>query len=111
MEIKFVDDFRKHGLCATRDYSEGEIVFVLSGTIHDHPTRESIHIGDGKHILDNYGRYVNHSFNPSVRISSTNVIALHDIKANEEITFNYNESELNMAAPFYDNNILVCGKF
>ena len=52
---------------------------------------------------------MNHSFTPSTRIDGHNVVALRDIKVNDEITFNYNDSELKMANPFYVNNILVDG--
>ena len=38
------------------------------------------------------------------------LIALCDIKIGEEIKFNYNDTEINMANPFNDDNILVCGK-
>ena len=39
-----------------------------------------------------------------------NIIALHNIEEDEELTFNYNDSEINMSSPFYVDNILVCGK-
>lgn len=106
-DSKYVDG---KGLILRKSVKKGEIVFVLSGRIFDHPTRESIHIGNNKHIYDEYGIFINHSFDPSVRIESINVIALKDLHDGDEITFNYNDSEINMANTFYVGDVLVSGK-
>ena len=44
------------------------------------------------------------------KIEGVNVIAIKKISENEEITFNYNDSEINMTNPFYVDNKLVTGK-
>ncbi len=97
------------GLFATKSYTKGEIVFTLSGEIIDAPTRETIHIGNNKHIYDNYGIFINHSFAPSVWIDKLYVRAMLDITNGDQITFDYNVNEVNMAAPFYVDDILICG--
>ena len=97
------------GLFTTKKYTKNDIVHVLSGKIYDKPTRETIHIGNNKHIYDEYGIYINHSFNPNIYVDGYNLIALCDIMVDDEIVFNYNDTEINMANPFYDNGILVCG--
>ena len=66
--------------------------------------------GIGEPIYDEYGIFINHSFDPSVRIESINVIALKDLHDGDEITFNYNETEINMANTFYVGDVLVCGQ-
>ena len=109
MEIKINPELNAKGLYSTKSYLKDEIVFTLAGQLYDHPTRETIYIGDNKHIYDEFGIFMNHSFTPSTYIDGYNVIALRDIKINDEITFNYNDSELKMANPFYVNNILVDG--
>ena len=98
------------GVILRKSVKKGEIVFVLSGRIFNQPTRESIHIGNNKHIYDEYGIFINHSFDPSVRIESINVIALKDLHDGDEITFNYNDTEINMANTFYVGDVLVSGK-
>jgi len=98
------------GLILRKSVKKGENVFVLSGKIADHPTRESIHIGNNKHIYDEYGIFINHSFDPSVRIESVNVVALKDLHDGDEITFNYNDTEINMADTFHVGDTFVCGK-
>jgi len=110
MEIRDSETNGGKGLFSTRDYSKGQIIYVLTGEIYDKPTRETIYIGENKHIYDKYGIYINHSFNPNIYIDKNRVIALNKINKDEELMFNYNDNEINMANPFYVNYILVCGK-
>ena len=110
MEIRDNTIINGKGLYSIQSYKKGEIVFTLSGEIFDKPSRETIHIGNNKHIYDSFGIFINHSFNPSVYIDNVNVVALHDISIDTEITFNYNTSEINMASPFYVDNKIVSGK-
>lgn len=110
MEVRDATFLNGEGLFITKSVKKGDIVFTLEGDILNSPTRESIHIGNNKHIHDKYGRYINHSFTPNIYIDNLNVVALVDIDVNKEIMFNYNETEINMVCPFYDNNILVKGK-
>jgi SET domain-containing protein len=98
------------GLFATKNYIKDEIIYKLTGEIFDHPTRESIHIGNNKHIYDEYGIFINHSFTPNIRVDNLFLIAIKDIHRDDELTFNYNETEINMANPFKVNDILVSGK-
>ena len=110
MEIKDSSINGGKGLFSTKFYNKGEIIYILSGDIYDQPTRETIHIGGNKHIYDKFGIYINHSFTPNINVNNYELIALCDIKIGEEIKFNYNDTEINMANPFNDDNILVCGK-
>jgi hypothetical protein len=110
MEIRHNDLIKGRGLFATKKYKKGEIIYKLCGTVYDYPTRETIHIGSNKHIYDQYGIFINHSFEPTIYIKDTDLIALKDINENDEIVFNYNENELEMANPFYVNGILVKGR-
>lgn len=98
------------GVYATKTYKIGEIIIELKGELVLKPTRESIHIGHGMHVIDKYGKYINHSFDPNTRIEINKVIAIKEINLYDEITFNYNESEIEMAEPFEVDGIEVCGK-
>jgi len=98
------------GVYATRTYAVGDIVLKLEGDLVLKPTRKSIHIGNGMHVIDKYGKYIKHSFEPNTRIESNNVIAIEVINPYDEITFNYNDTEINMAEPFELDGIKVCGK-
>lgn len=110
MEIKNSTHVDGKGLFVNEKYSKGDIVFVLSGRIFNQPTRESIHIGNNKHIYDEYGIFINHSFTPNIRIEGLNVVALCDIEKDTEIMFNYNETEIDMACPFSIDNVEVKGR-
>ena len=110
MEIRFNKKINGKGLYATKKYFKDTVVFILSGEIYDHPTRETIHIGNSQHIYDEYGIFMNHSFEPTTHIDGRRVIALTDIQENDEITFDYNASEINMASPFVVDDVLVCGQ-
>jgi len=113
MEVRDSKIIGEKGLFATKNYIKGETVYILSGKVYDNPTRETIHIGNNIHLHDsNYGIYINHSFNPNIYVNGYELVALCDIMINDELLFNYNDTEINMANPFYDytNNILVCGK-
>jgi len=109
MEIKDSMNVNGKGLFATKAYAKNELVYVLSGEIFDHPTRESIHIGNNKHIYDLHGMYINHSFDPTIYIDGLNVVAKRDLKKGDELMFNYNESEINMACPFSIGDVEVKG--
>ena len=62
------------GLFTTKYHEKGTIVHVLSGRIFDKPTREIIHIGKNKHIHDEYGIFINHSFKPNIRVDDYNLV-------------------------------------
>jgi SET domain-containing protein len=109
MEVKNSKQIDGLGLFATKQYNKGTTIFVLKGQETNYPTRESIYVGNDTHILDQMGQYINHSFEPTTQIQGYNVVALIDINENDEITFNYNENELTMAAPFTVNGQQVCG--
>lgn len=105
-----ISKIAEYGLFSMKNFNVGDTVFVLDGQVVSNPTRESIHIGNNIHIHDIYGAYINHSFDPSCKIEGKFVIAIKQILIGDEITFNYNESEINMASPFIVNGIEVKGK-
>lgn len=109
MKVKHSKLTNEKGLFSTEKYKKGDIVYILSGEVYSEPTRETIHIGNNKHIYDKYGIYMNHSFNPNICINERSLVALCDIQIDDELFFNYNETETNMANPFYVNGVLVSG--
>jgi len=109
MEIKKSKSVDGLGLFSKKNIKNGEIIFTLSGQLLDHPTRESIHIGNGVHVIDEHGMFINHSFNPTTVILDGKVVACVDINADDEITFNYNDTELQMDCPFESDGQKVTG--
>jgi len=110
MEIKSKNNNK--GLYSLQEYKINTKIRRLEGDIRNKPTRTSIEIGHNKHIEDHYGKYMNHSFEPSCKIDDGYIVSIRDIENEDEITFNYNDSETKMAYPFKDNqtNELVSGK-
>ena len=101
---------RENHLVCTVHVSKGQIVFYLEGQLMDYPTKESIHIGKGVHIVDDLAMFMTHSFEPSCLIHGLKVIANRDILPGDILHYNFNSSEVNMVCPFVHNGIIVKGK-
>ena len=106
---------RVHGeyrLLSVAHFQPGELLFEIAGEITRTPTRYTVQIDQNAHIdlndshnieeiLDRYcWRFMNHSCEPNTVIRGRNVVALRPIRPWEEITFNYNTTEYQMAEPF-----------
>lgn len=91
------------GACiATAPFQQGDTVLELSGPIVAQPTRESIELDQHVHIIDPQGSFVNHAASPTTCVNRLNqcLEAVRDIAVGDEITFDYNQNETCMAAPF-----------
>jgi hypothetical protein len=98
--VHHVDGF---GTCiATAPFQQGDTVLELSGPIVAQPTRESIELDLHAHIIDPQGSFVNHAATPTTRVNRLNqcLEAVCAIAVDDEITFDYNQNETCMAAPF-----------
>lgn len=99
--MKVVDN---DGFKDLRYYGEtvlsGTVIYELTGSVLESPTRTSIQIGPNEHIEDDLGQYVNHSCDPSVKVVKNKLICLKDINDGDSITFDYNVSETEMSNPF-----------
>jgi len=102
----------EYGVFSTGNFNRGDTIHILHGLISLQPSRESVEIymvteGDQVqigHILDPLFKYCNHSFSPNCVIdkSKQTVVALRDIEAGEELTFNYLTNESQISNPFKD---------
>lgn len=88
-----------------KDIKKGRVVMKGGGRLTDHQTAHcSVQIGLGKHYVPSKwtGRYWNHSCEPNTYVQTDRrglpaLIALRDIKKDEEITFAYWMTELGWA--------------
>jgi hypothetical protein len=115
--IRVVLEAGEYRLVAIRSIFAGEKLFLLEGEITPLPSRYSVQVGENQHVdkeanpsnemgLDRFfWRFFNHSCDPNTVIRERTVFARRDIKPEEEITFNYNTTEWEMAEPF----ICHCG--
>jgi hypothetical protein len=90
-------------LVAAEDLKKDQIVFDLDlGEFFELPTLRTIEL-EPKIMVDHpWGRYTNHSCNPSCYVlkSDRTMRALRDIKIGEEINFDYTKNESNISTSF-----------
>lgn len=92
----------------------GERIMRVVGEEVTRPTRHSIQVGVDLH-LESFGkdasdlgsawRYLNHSCEPNARMEGRDLVALRAIASGEQVTFDYNANEWDMATPF----LCACG--
>ncbi|HSW27972.1 MAG TPA: SET domain-containing protein-lysine N-methyltransferase [Longimicrobiales bacterium] len=90
----------------------GETILVFTGRRVRRPDRHSIQVGPRTHIaapegipwdmaVADYGwRYLNHSCEPNAHLRGIELVALVDVPEGDEVTFDYNTTEWDMARPF-----------
>ena len=110
MEVRFCERVNGKALFSLNKYDENEIILTFKGEIKNFPCKYSIEIGENKHILDPYGIYINHSFEPNCKILEGKMVSIKKINIGDELHFNYNENETNMACPFKIDDLVVSGK-
>ena len=106
---------RIHGgfhLLATEPIPRGQWILSLSGLLMPGPCRHSVQVGRGLHLeappglstdelLDQHPwRFLNHSCDPSARLQGRDLYARRRIQAWDEVTFDYDTTEFDMADPF-----------
>lgn len=99
-------------LVPTEHVCAGARLFTVEGELRHVPTRYSIQVGPDLHIdlpdgcsteeiLDRFfWRFTNHSCAPSAVVRGRDMFALTCIEPWQQITFNYNTTEFDMAEPF-----------
>lgn len=95
---------------AFRPLLPGELILTIEGREVDRPDRYTVQVGDGVHITpgddvdahpERYPwRFLNHHCRPNARVRGRELVALRSIAPGDEITFDYNTTELEMACPF-----------
>jgi hypothetical protein len=89
-----------HGVFATWAHRRGERVMVTSGVRLNHQTEHTIQISLRQHLEPRFPvRLINHSCNPNLGVKTTlqglpDFYALRDLRAGEELTFDYAMTEL-----------------
>ena len=105
--------FGQHAVLANADIERGEVVLQVSGREVDAPTRYTLQVGRGLHVEaqqdgdgpDGYPvwRFMNHGCEPNVALRGRDFVALRAIRTGEEVTFDYDTTEWDMASPFRCN--------
>jgi hypothetical protein len=99
-------------LVVVKHVCAGTRLFAIEGDLTHTPTRYSVQVDWDLHIdiPDGYGteetldrfywRFTNHSCEPNAAVRGRNMVALTCIEPWQQITFNYNTTEYDMAEPF-----------
>lgn len=102
----------EYALVADRPVETGELLMEIDGVLSDGPSRYSVQVGRDLHIAppadvtredrrERYlWRFLNHSCLPSAVLVGRRLVAARPIAAGEELSFDYNTSEYEMAEPF-----------
>lgn len=105
-EVREVNNVR--GLFSKVDIKSGEKVFDIVGEKISVPNRYSVQIDGQTHInVKAPVKYVNHSCDPNLNLVGDHFEAKKDIKAGDEIVFDYLLSEDVLAEPF---KCFACGE-
>lgn len=89
------------GLFATQQYNINTILFVIEGEEIDFPTRTSIQINENTHVNVNAPlAFINHSCTPNIVVEEKKIKAIKSIEPGDEICFDYNQSEFDLANKF-----------
>ena len=110
--IEVVDDGGHRSLCTRRSFKIGESILEVRGDVITEASRYSIQVSSDMHIeptavptnlefFDDYlWPFLNHGFEPNSMMQGRQLVAIRDIAKGEEITFDYNANEWDMATPF-----------
>ena len=97
---------------ALRFIEAGQVFLQVKGKRRDHPRYTSIQVGWNTHLdvngdlsleelMDRFPwRFINHSCDGNAIVQGRQLVAVRLIRPGEEVTFNYNTTEFDMARPF-----------
>lgn len=106
MEVREINGMK--GLFSTTNFRTGDVVCKIVGEKISEPSRTSVQVGINEHIdVKEPIMYINHRCNGNIGLKNDTFVAIEDIACGDEITFDYNETELVLAEPF---NCRDCGQ-
>jgi SET domain len=110
--VAVAQDGGQYRLQALVSIPAGQTILAIDGVVTDRPSRGSIQIDDLAHVevpggqdlettMDRHPwRFLNHCCVPNAAIDGRTLIAVTAIAAGEQVTFDYNTTEYEMASPF-----------
>lgn len=107
-----VSIFGHRGVVALKPLAPGDVALPVTGVPVRRPTRTSIQVGEGEHLdvppdlapeeveREHPWQFLNHACDANARLVGRSIVAVRAIAPGHEITFNYNATEIELAAPF-----------
>ena len=111
-KVAVVESKGEYKVVATQDVAPGEVVLTIEGRETLVASKYSVQISETGHIdIDDPGmieqyperylwRFLNHQCEPNAYLNGRELHAIDEIKEGDEVTFNYNANEYEMASPF-----------
>lgn len=109
MFLSITENKNEKRLTTNRELMKEEIILHFIGNATSTPSKYSIQIEKNEHLdvpegkmgaIDYCWAFLNHSCEPNTYIKNKQLVALKDIPKGNELTFNYNTTEYDMATPF-----------
>jgi len=96
------------GLFCMRVFLPGETILVADGVICDVPKRTTLQVGPDQHLDVPPGaspeahpwRFLEHACRPNAAFRGQTLVALEHIEPDDELTFDYETTEWDLASPF-----------
>lgn len=115
--MKIIESNGYKKIITEKPIKRGAVIFSLEGRLQSQASKYSIQIDAKLHLepseSNHEWKFVNHSCDPNafIDVEEKNIKALKDIKAGEEICFNYNSTEYEIAGPFrcHCGSVNCCG--
>lgn len=97
---------------ALEDFGEGTVIFRLAGIASPLATRHTVQIAADEHLqvpegtnltqqIERYPwQFLNHACRPNTLVRGRDLVALRPIRAFEELSFDYETTEWQLAEPF-----------
>jgi len=90
-----------HSLITKKTFQSGEEVCRVEGEEIQKPNRYSVQVTQNLHInVQEPVMYINHDCNGNIELIGRRFVAKKDISVGEEIAFDYNSTEDELAEPF-----------
>ena len=97
-----------YSLITKKAFGYGDEVCIVLGEELIQPKRFSVQVAENIHVhVKAPVKFINHNCTGNIQLIERVFVATRAICEGEEITFNYNSSEDDLAEPFFCNN---CGK-
>jgi hypothetical protein len=98
----------QHCVVTTAPVKRGQVVLAIDGPTVSTPTRYTVQVGEGQHVdaearTDGgfpIWRFLNHACEPNTRLIGRALTAVRDLPVGQEVSFDYDSTEWDMAAPF-----------
>lgn len=111
LRARAVDCGDAMAVVATGDLAPGDVILLIVGRTVPRPSRHTVQVGAFEHVApfadatgnvarDHAWPFLNHGCQPNAALRGRTLVALEPIAAGDEVTFDYDTTEWDIADPF-----------